>query len=382
MTNPEHKLRVFLCHSSDDKPTVRELYQRLDSEGWMDVWLDEKKIYPGQDWNYEIEQAVEKADAILVCLTKNSVTKEGYIQKELRIILDFADYKPEGTLYVIPVRLEECEPPKRIRRWQYADYFPEIHRKIAYQRLLESLKIRATHLGIPTELAQQEEKVHSQSSVPPRSDGVLGATTSATPTALKARVTVLQGVGSTREASLSKLGLYTLNDMFYYYPQSYSNYSQRIIPIYSLTDGLTQKWFRNLMEQVVQYFAPAVMDALPENIRLAEHLMTLSEALLQVHFPTSQENLRAALERIVFNEIFYLQLILLRQKREWKSVYTNRSRTIDTELIEKARSDAQNLFTKDPELLLPEHAILADALKQFWGNEKDNASDFDDSVIG
>jgi len=39
-------LRVFLCHASQDKPAVRELYGRLDSEGWMDVWLDEEKLYP------------------------------------------------------------------------------------------------------------------------------------------------------------------------------------------------------------------------------------------------------------------------------------------------------------------------------------------------
>lgn len=75
MMNSEHKLRVFLCHSSDDKLTVREIYQRLDTEGWMDVWMDEKKLYPGQDWNYEIEQAVEEADVILVCLTKIQLQK-------------------------------------------------------------------------------------------------------------------------------------------------------------------------------------------------------------------------------------------------------------------------------------------------------------------
>jgi hypothetical protein len=162
LANPiSRQLRVFLCHSSDDKPIVRELYSRLDSEGWIDAWLDEKKLYPGQDWSYEIEQAVEQADVILVCLTKNSVTKEGYVQRELRIILDFADYKPEGTLYIIPVRLEKCEPPKRIRRWQYADYFPESNRNISYQRLLESLKIRATHLEVSTSLIQRKEKYHT-----------------------------------------------------------------------------------------------------------------------------------------------------------------------------------------------------------------------------
>ena len=63
----------------------------------------------------EIEKAVEAADAIIVCLSKGSITKEGYVQRELRTVLDFADYKPEGTLYIIPVRLEECEPPRRLR---------------------------------------------------------------------------------------------------------------------------------------------------------------------------------------------------------------------------------------------------------------------------
>ena len=39
----DRKLRVFLCHSSNDKPAVRELYQRLKAEGWIDPWLDVKK---------------------------------------------------------------------------------------------------------------------------------------------------------------------------------------------------------------------------------------------------------------------------------------------------------------------------------------------------
>ncbi len=140
-------LRVFLCHSSNDKPTVRELYQKLRNETWIQPWLDEEELYPGQDWNMEIEKAVEAADAILVCLSKGSITKEGYVQRELRSVLDFADYKPEGTLYIIPVRLEECEPPRRLRSWQYADYF-EGQRDRAFQRLLVSLKRRADALAL------------------------------------------------------------------------------------------------------------------------------------------------------------------------------------------------------------------------------------------
>ena len=140
-------LRVFLCHSSNDKPVVRELYQKLRAEVWIQPWLDEEELYPGDDWDFEIEKAVEAADAILVCLSNNSVTKEGYVQHEIRMVLNYADYKPEGTLYIFPVRLEECELPRRLRGRQYADYF-EGHRERAFQRLLVSLKRRADGLGL------------------------------------------------------------------------------------------------------------------------------------------------------------------------------------------------------------------------------------------
>jgi hypothetical protein len=123
------------------------------------TWLDEEELYPGQDWNLEIEKAVEASDAILVCLSKGSVTKEGYVQRELRIVLDLADYKSEGTLFVIPVRLEECEPPRHLRPWQYADYFAG-QRERSFQRLLVSLKHRADVLELQFESSspKAEEK--------------------------------------------------------------------------------------------------------------------------------------------------------------------------------------------------------------------------------
>jgi len=40
----DRPLRVFLCHSSNDKPAVRELYQKLRAEPWIEPWLDEDKI--------------------------------------------------------------------------------------------------------------------------------------------------------------------------------------------------------------------------------------------------------------------------------------------------------------------------------------------------
>lgn len=140
----DRKLRVFLCHSSQDKPIVRELYQRLSAEGWIDPWLDEEKLLPGQDWDMEIEKAVEAADVVIACLSNNSVTKEGYVQKELRKVLDVADEKPEGTIFIIPLRLNDCETPRRLKMWQRVDYFVEG----SYEKLIRSLQTKSNNLDM------------------------------------------------------------------------------------------------------------------------------------------------------------------------------------------------------------------------------------------
>ena len=144
----ERNLRVFLCHASQDKPVVRELYQRLNVEGWIDPWLDEEKLFPGQDWNLEIEKAVESSDAVIVFVSSVSVAKEGYIQKELRKVLNIALEKLEGAIFVLPVRLDDCEKPRQLKDKQFLDYFPASKRDAAYEKLKTSLKLRKDALGI------------------------------------------------------------------------------------------------------------------------------------------------------------------------------------------------------------------------------------------
>ncbi|MGA7193317.1 MAG: ATP-dependent DNA helicase RecG [Anaerolineales bacterium] len=101
-------------------------------------------------------------------------------------------------------------------------------------------------------------------------------------------------------------------------------HTNRIVPIYPLTAKITQKWLRNLMNQVVTYWAPAVVDSLPESTRQDARLMPLGQALLQAHFPDTQDSLKTARERLAFDEIFFLQMGVLRQKRDWKQVEARR----------------------------------------------------------
>ncbi len=147
MTEPR-KLRVFLCHASQDKPVVRELYERLLAEGWIDPWLDEEKLIPGQDWDLEIEKAIEVSDVVLICLSNSSVSKEGYIQRELKFSIDVALEKPEGAIFIVPLRLDNCQVPRRLRSLQYVDYFPANRQNIVFSRLLASFDLRAQKLGL------------------------------------------------------------------------------------------------------------------------------------------------------------------------------------------------------------------------------------------
>lgn len=142
MTTPEQTFAaenrpVFLCYSSVDKQVVREIYRKLKAHGFS-VWFDEEAIDAGQEWEYEIRKAVRRAVVIIVCLSKKSVTRAGFVHREIKLALDVAEEKPEGTVFIIPLRLEQCPVPERLRRWQWVDYFDPK----GFDRLLKSLQNR------------------------------------------------------------------------------------------------------------------------------------------------------------------------------------------------------------------------------------------------
>jgi hypothetical protein len=135
-------LKVFLCHASEDDAAVYTLYTRLKASG-IDPWLDDEALLPGQDWDFEIRNAVRETDAVLVCLSQRSVSKEGYVQKEILNVLDIAKEKPEGTIFVVPVHLEPCALPRRLSTWQAVS----LDDGRGYERLIRALQVRAESLG-------------------------------------------------------------------------------------------------------------------------------------------------------------------------------------------------------------------------------------------
>jgi ATP-dependent DNA helicase RecG len=92
-----------------------------------------------------------------------------------------------------------------------------------------------------------------------------------------------------------------------------------IIPVYPLTAGITQTELRKDIHQVINFYANKVSDFLPIETKRAASLIDLPVALHQIHYPSNQEILRSARERLAFDEFFLLQLGVLQQKQNWQS---------------------------------------------------------------
>ena len=92
----------------------------------------------------------------------------------------------------------------------------------------------------------------------------------------------------------------------------------RIVPVYPLTEGLSSRMLRKFTRRTVDYWSPRVSDELPDSVRNSAGLMSLPTAFVQIHFPDSMPAVEAAQRRMAFDELFLLQLGLLRQKQQWR----------------------------------------------------------------
>ena len=119
---------VFLAYVREDAGMIEDLCDRLELQG-LHPWYDRRKLLPGQNWPRSIEDAIESTDFVIACFSKNSVTKRGGFQAEIRYALDCARRVPLDDIFLIPVRLDDCRMPSSIRReTQYIDLFPHWER--------------------------------------------------------------------------------------------------------------------------------------------------------------------------------------------------------------------------------------------------------------
>jgi ATP-dependent DNA helicase RecG len=92
----------------------------------------------------------------------------------------------------------------------------------------------------------------------------------------------------------------------------------RVVPVYPLTEGITNRWLRRLTKPVVDYWAPRVADPLPEPILREHKLVDLNSALAEIHYPSAMDKMARARRRLAFEEFLVIQIGVLQQRRKWR----------------------------------------------------------------
>jgi len=92
----------------------------------------------------------------------------------------------------------------------------------------------------------------------------------------------------------------------------------RIVPIYSLTENLKQKYLRKIIKNVLDEYLKSAVDLLPTRIRARRRLVDFKFAVENIHFPYSHDNLKKAYKRLVFEEFFVLQAAMARRRGKIK----------------------------------------------------------------
>lgn len=109
---------VFISYATPDRERVTAVARMLMARG-INVWMDHLRLRPGQHWDFEIKRALDRASIVLVFASHSSVSRRGYVQREIRTTVDKAKEKLLGDIYLIPVLLDdELEYPEALREWQ------------------------------------------------------------------------------------------------------------------------------------------------------------------------------------------------------------------------------------------------------------------------
>jgi CheY-like chemotaxis protein len=128
-------IKIFLSYASEDEAEVKMIYHRLALEE-LKPWMSSEDIIGGEVFSLSIEHAIRDADFFLPILTKNSVNKRGFRQRENKQALDLWLEKMARDIYIIPTRLDDCEIPEELDKFQSVD----LNKEGGWKRLIRAIR--------------------------------------------------------------------------------------------------------------------------------------------------------------------------------------------------------------------------------------------------
>lgn len=115
-------MRVFISYAREDQQAAQRLHDDLSSVPGLLPWLDTHELLPGDDWKDAIVNAMHECRFVILLMSCSSVTKDGFVQKEVRDALALLEQKPPGQVFLIPTLIEFCEPRfSKLRTLHWAD---------------------------------------------------------------------------------------------------------------------------------------------------------------------------------------------------------------------------------------------------------------------
>ncbi len=117
-SNVKNGSRIFISHSSEDKPFARWIATDLKASGHK-PWLDEWEISVGESIPAKISLGVKEADFVIVILSENAV-KSNWVEREWQN--KYWDEVNSGKIHVLPVLYRDCEIPELLKTKKYADF--------------------------------------------------------------------------------------------------------------------------------------------------------------------------------------------------------------------------------------------------------------------
>ncbi len=130
--------RIFISYATEDSEAAEKLYDRLSSEGF-DPRMDRRDLLPDQNWRNEIPRVIRNSEHVVFLLSPRSLTKRGFVQKELKLALEILDEFPPGEIFLVPVKLEPCKPEdSRLADIHWVELFPSWER--GFSDILRALR--------------------------------------------------------------------------------------------------------------------------------------------------------------------------------------------------------------------------------------------------
>lgn len=160
MAARRRRFGIFISYAPPNAGMAHSIFQRL-REARFHPWIDPESNVEGAEWEYAIERALKESHVVLVLLSKESVTCDGFLQKQIHTALDIWKHKAPGEVHLLAVRVEECDIHERLLGAQYIDLFHES----GWARLISLLK------GLrKSSAAESRRTVASSSHVSPKAN--------------------------------------------------------------------------------------------------------------------------------------------------------------------------------------------------------------------